>query len=197
MATQATHWITAGLVAGSLWAGGAQATLIENGGFENALLDPWTCFAPTAFDRLCQPIDDPRTGAQALLAYHNAGGGILEQVIPTVPGASYDFSAWSKTLLDLPENVLRYSLDGAPFVEVPRTTAFAPMADSFTAQGAQTPIRFFFQTAEGAGSWRLDDVIVTLRSLPATPEAVIPAPPAAPLLAAALAGLWALRRRRS
>jgi hypothetical protein len=76
----------AGIVAGLLWSGAAQADLIVNGGFETGDFTGWSISDPngTAIDNA-----DPFAGAFDAALGSGGGDGTLVQTLSTVPGVTY------------------------------------------------------------------------------------------------------------
>ncbi|WP_028583872.1 PEP-CTERM sorting domain-containing protein [Desulfogranum mediterraneum] len=173
-----------GLMMGTI---SAHANLVTNGGFESGLTG-WSLSGEDSHF-----FGSGHTGAQSLELFDNSGFATLSQMITTTVGATYDFSFWSAVYSVVPGNILRYSLDSGPIVTVAQASGgfnWEYFSDSFVASSTSTAISFFIETDPGTGTWKLDDVYVSLGENP------VPEPTTMLLFGTGIAGLAAIGRRK-
>jgi len=178
-------------------AASAATELVTNGDFESDL-SGWTCSGFTATFE-CRSDGEvsgvgPGEGSFSFFGFQNSGVGILSQTVSTDTGALYDFSFIHALTLSETGNTLSYRIGGGPATMVTgaEVGVYNDANDQFTATGESTLLEFLIETETGQGGWRLDSV-----SIQAADSAVIPVPAALPLMGGALAGLFAVARRRA
>ena len=176
-------------LASALIAGGAaQANLVNNGGFETGTFAGWSQFGDTSNSGISTTA--PNSGVYKALFNPMLEGGI-EQVLPTVPGTTYDVEFWLR-IDGTPgsTNSFEFNWDGGS----PEWTlkdvnpGYGTFHYVLNASSASTDLRFAF--SGGRTLWSLDDVSVTPRA------GSVPEPATAPLALAALLTLGLLRAGR-
>jgi hypothetical protein len=166
-----------------LFAGGAQAELVTNGGFETGDFTGWTQFG------------NPSNTGVANFAVHTGSfgaffapptpGGIF-QTLPTVAGQTYDVTFFFQDT-GFPPNTFEFNWDGGPaeWTNLNILPGFTTLHFQLPASSNATDLRFTF-SGPVDGFWFLDDVSVT---------AAAPGPASLALLGLGLLALAATRRR--
>lgn len=169
----------------------AATQLLSNAGFETGTLSGWSC---TGADKCETTASYRRSGSWGVFGFDNYGHGTLSQTIATEIGATYEFSVWARAYMTHPGNILRLSAAGETATAA-TTTAYARTGLSFVADAAFTTVAALFETDRGTGTWQMDDFALVKVADARSAVSDVPVPAAAPLLAAGLAGIAALRRR--
>ena len=176
----------------------AQATeLIVNGGFETGDLTGWTLTNEDLGLVYTGPGAEglPNSGTYFFSGFDNTGFATLVQStnVVTSIGSIYDFSFfYNQNFPEAAGNILRYQIGSDPIVTVPNSASaglWTQATDSYVADSILTSINIFFQTDDGAGTHRIDDV-----SFSAIPEPTSLALGSLGLLGLLVMGLF--RRRR-
>jgi hypothetical protein len=170
------------------------ANLVTDPGFENCTTvnaAPPLGWTGTA---ACNPAPHSETWA----AIFGAPADTLSQSIATTPGAIYDFSFWVELIATgtAPASTFTASFGGDQVLNLSNITGFGYNLEDFTvtAAAANTTISFTGVTGAARDAFLLDDVSVTLESVPA--PALGSGPAGFAVLGLALA-LFPLRRLRT
>jgi len=184
---KALHPLKVFVLCGSLLAGAAHAELVTNGSFQTGDFSGWTRFG--AQDNVL--VESTSTRTYAYFGQVDLTGGIF-QTLDTVVGQQYDVSFLLRNYGDGP-NSFEFDWNGITEVLLQDAAAFGytQYTYSLVATTASTDLRFTFMNAPGA--FHLTDVYVNA----AAPTADIPEPASLGLVAAALLGACAARRRRA
>lgn len=160
-----------------LFAGFANANLITNGDFSTGDISGWTL-----------------TGGQysqvqggIFREYDNSGWAVLSQDIATDSGQAYDIS-FDTFASYISGNDFAWAIDGV-LNSIATTTEWVTNIGSFSAAGTSTNVAFYMATDPGTGTWRLDNISVTVASV-AEPNTLI-------LLALGLLMLGYSRKRKA
>ncbi len=146
-----------------------QANLVNNGGFETGDFTGWSQVGNTAFTDVSAGTFDfygPRSGNyHAHFGAIGTLGGILEQVMSTVPGQNYKFDFWVGYGGGAPSE-LNISWNGSVVLGLIDPAGFGWNHYSFTmaATGSSTPIQFLFHSLPSY--FHLDDISVEAIPVP-------------------------------
>lgn len=160
----------------------ASAGLITNGGFEAGNFSGWTQFGNTGATSVSS---GGHSGSyQANFGPVGSMGGI-SQTIATTGGSSYVVDFWLAPSFGTP-NQFQFIWDGNVLLDLVNAEGFGwtHYVYGVTASTASTTVAFGFR--QDPGWWRFDDAEVT---------DAVPEPATIGLVAAALLGLVALRRK--
>lgn len=174
-----------GLFAGLVWARGASANLILNGGFETGNFTDWQQSGDHTFTTVSAGIQ--HSGMFAAMLGTLSGTGFLTQGnLPTVPGHTYTLTYWLKNPIGDAPTSFEALWNGIP---IPGSELLDPAAFGYTqftfnvvASGTSSSVGFEYQQAPA--EFFLDDVNIT------------PEPSTMLLLGSGLLGFYAARRRR-
>lgn len=149
-----------------------QASLINNGGFEDGL-NGWEC---TYLDGACSTASSsiPQEGDSHFIGYDTTGVGSLRQSVITEIGTEYEVSFYYGSSILSPENNLSLMYGRGmygPTLEILSTWNY--YSHSFIAEYAYSEFDFNFATGYGTGDILLDDIKFVKVSVPSPSTSIL------------------------
>jgi len=173
---------------------GIAGNLVANCGFETGSFTSWTHTGNTVFTDVTTSASYVHSGADGARLGPVNNDGFLSQVLPTIPGGTYDLQFWLKNDLDCCPNDFSVSWNGTTLYSVTDIPGFDwTLHDIFglVATGGDT-LKFAFR--QNPSNFGLDDISVTQISVPRTSS--VPEPGSLVLMGTGLLGVAGMVRRK-
>lgn len=145
----------------------AHANLVSNGGFETGDFTGWSGVGNPGFRFVST--SDAHSGTYAgWFGAVGSVGGIVQTLVPTTPGGSYNFDFWLQNTSGYSEAQVYWNGMQVLGLANPGTFSYTHYAFNVVATAASTPIEFQFRN--DPSFYRLDDINVNAL------DAVVPEP---------------------